>query len=156
MSELPRATAAASDLSLDALNTARGNAERHGVANRLIALQGDFAGALAGSLDFLVSNPPYIRSKAIDDLDPDVRLYDPRLALDGGASGLDAYRAIIGESVRVLKPGGMMFLEIGWDQAKEVAELFDSEAFENISIFHDLGGRDRVIAARCANEKSHW
>lgn len=156
LTELPVSVAAASDLSFDALQTTRRNAQRHGVADRLLIHRGDFASAIADGFDFLVSNPPYIRSEDIAGLDVEVRLHDPHLALDGGASGLDAYRTIICESVRALKPAGMIFLEIGWDQAQEVAELLQSHAFENVNVSQDLGGRDRVIAARRANEKSQW
>jgi len=98
----------------------------------------------------VVSNPPYIRSAEIEGLDPEVREHDPRLALDGGPDGLDAYRALAPEILRVLKPGGLFLVEIGWDQAGDVPSLFEAAGAQEIEVVQDLGARDRVVMGRKA------
>lgn len=99
------------------------------------------------SLDILISNPPYILRAVLPELDAAVRDYDPTLALDGGTDGLDAYRAIAGDARRVLKPGGRLFLEIGWDQGRSVPALLAAQGFRDIAVTQDDGGRDRVVSA---------
>lgn len=148
LSELPNAVAVAIDLSPGALGCARDNAARHGLADRFLPVQGDFAGALAPGLDFLVSNPPYIREGDRHTLDIGVRGFDPDMALFAGADGMTAYRAIFGESSRLLAPAAPLFLEIGHDQAAEVAALARAAGRADIAVFQDLGGCDRVVRAR--------
>ena len=95
--------------------------------------------------DVIVSNPPYIRSSVIETLEPEVREYDPMLALDGGEDGLDFYRRIIGEAPEYLKKGGNLLVEIGHDQGKDVEELFRVSGFRDIKVVKDLAGNDRVV-----------
>lgn len=147
LSELPRATAVAVDVSEGALFTAVSNARRHGVDMRMLPCRGDFTGALAEGLDFIVSNPPYIPSATVATLDVEVKSFDPMAALDGGPDGLDAFRALIGESWQRLRCGGALLVEIGADQGDNVSQLLALAGFENITIFQDIGGRDRVAAA---------
>lgn len=147
------ARAVATDLNPEALSIARGNAERHGVLWRLDLAQGDWFGALAGPgrggarFDLIVSNPPYISSAVIETLAPEVKQFDPRLALDGGPDGLAPYRVIAAESGRHLLPGGQVLVEIGYDQGAAVAGLFAAAGFVDIAVHKDLNGLERVICA---------
>lgn len=148
LAERPTAIGVGADLSLDALATARANAGAHGVAERALFVAGSYASMLAaGRFDAIVSNPPYIASAEIADLDAEVRLHDPRLALDGGADGLDAYRAIATEAASALREGGFLALEIGHRQAREVVDLLAAAGWRAIEVVPDLAGRDRVVSA---------
>src|SRR5690606_4733682 len=107
--------------SASALATARRNAERHGLASRIRFIQSRWLDDIEGRYHLLVTNPPYIRSGDIASLAPEVAQWDPRAALDGGPDGLDAYRAILADALRVLDPGGWAVFEVGHDQAAAVA-----------------------------------
>lgn len=98
--------------------------------------------------DIIVSNPPYIRSDVISGLEPEVRDFDPMVALDGGQDGLDFYRKIISDGFVYLCPGGIMGLEIGHDQAEDVSSLFVESGYKDIEVFKDYAGLDRVVLAR--------
>ena len=123
LSELPRAHGFGTDISVEALHTARINAAHLGLAKRTAFIACDYAGALAGTFDLIVSNPPYIRSADIAGLATEVRDYDPRRALDGGADGLDAYRALIPQAAGLLAPNGALVVEMGRGQIEGVQEL---------------------------------
>jgi release factor glutamine methyltransferase len=123
LSELPNASAVGTDISTAALQTARGNAARLGLATRAAFVACDYAAALSGRFDLIVSNPPYIRSAEIGGLATEVLKHDPLLALEGGADGLDAYRAIAPEAMRLLAPDGTLVLEVGRGQSGDVAGL---------------------------------
>ena len=97
--------------------------------------------------DVIVSNPPYIPSAVVDELEPEVRDYEPRIALDGTADGLRFYRILAEESVHYLKPGGRIYLEIGYDQGERVPALLAAAGFHDITVILDFGGNDRVVAA---------
>ena len=97
--------------------------------------------------DVIVSNPPYIPSAVVDELEPEVRDYEPRIALDGTADGLRFYRILAAESVHYLKPGGRIYLEIGYDQGERVPALLEAAGFLDITVIRDFGGNDRVVAA---------
>jgi len=133
------------DISEDALATARENADRNGLAERFETHRSNWFGAVEGRFDVIVSNPPYIRSKIVYELEPEVRLYDPAAALDGGNDGLDAYRAIARDAGRHLERDGVVGLEIGFDQKQAVAALFEAEGFRVLLSATDLGGNDRVL-----------
>lgn len=148
LSELPHARATLTDLSANALHMARANAEQNGLAERCRFLQGSWFAPLEGAYDFIVSNPPYIASKTIDGLDGTVKDHDPRLALDGGADGLDAYRVLICEARRYLKPNGFLALEIGYDQAGPVKALAQAAGRTYEGAYQDLAGRDRALVLR--------
>lgn len=153
--ELPGADIYAVDISKEALSVAMGNARRHKVLDPVTFLQGDLFAPLADQLisfDFIVSNPPYIPREMFPGLLPEVRDYEPRLALDGGPDGLDVIRRIIIRSAAYLKVGGWFFLEIGDGQGGGVLKEFERrKAFGNISIIRDYCGIDRVIQAQRVN-----
>lgn len=97
--------------------------------------------------DVIVSNPPYIPSAVVDELEPEVRDYEPRIALDGTADGLRFYRILAEEAVHYLKPGGRIYLEIGYDQGESVPALLAAAGFHEITVIRDFGGNNRVVAA---------
>lgn len=146
LAERPAGKGLGTDISEEAIAVARDNAANLGLADRAAFLRTGWADGLADAgFDLVVSNPPYIRSEEIETLDPEVREHDPRLALDGGPDGLDAYRALVPETLRVLKPMGVFVVETGWDQAEAVKALFAEAGFENLAVVQDLGARDRVV-----------
>ena len=146
LAERPLAKGLGIDVSEEALAVARDNAAHLGVEGRVALLRSDWTAGLADeSFDLVVSNPPYIRSGDIETLDPEVRDHEPRLALDGGPDGLDAYRLLAPEVVRVLKPGGTFAVEIGADQSSEVEALFREAGAEGVRTQKDLSQRDRVV-----------
>ena len=149
LAERPLAKGLGVDLSEEALAVARDNAANLGLDDRAALLRGSWTEGLEeGSFDLVVSNPPYIRSEEIDTLEPEVAVHEPRLALDGGADGLDAYRTLPTEILRVLRPGGLALVEIGWDQALPVARLFRDAGFEGVDVLKDLSNKDRVVQGR--------
>ena len=136
---------AASDYSGDALAIAKGNAER--LDTDVTFFQGDLFEHVEGMYDIIVSNPPYIKSKVIDDLMPEVKDFEPRLALDGTEDGLLFYRRIVAEAKAFLNPGGRLMFEIGHDQGEEVAALFATEGYDLIEVKKDYAGLDRMVFA---------
>jgi len=147
LAERPVAKGLGVDVSEEALAVARENAANLGLAGRVALLRGDWAFGLGGeSFDLVVSNPPYIASDVIETLEPEVRDHEPRLALEGGADGLDAYRAMASEILRVLKPGGRFAVEIGYDQKEAVEALFRAAGASGVETLKDLSDRQRVVA----------
>ena len=146
--ERPGAVGVGIDRSLGALATARRNAGRNAVGGRALFAQSDWAAACRGPFDLVVSNPPYIASPVIATLDPEVRQHDPRLALDGGADGLGAYRVILADAPRLLGPGGLLLLEIGFDQGEAVRALSAGLPLEFLGIHPDLTGNPRCAALK--------
>ena len=135
------------DLSPEAVAVARDNAAALGLASRVALLRGDWTAGLADeNFDLVVANPPYIATDVIETLEPEVSQWEPRLALDGGADGLDAYRTLAPEILRVLKPGGRFAVEIGYDQKDAVEALFRDAGAAEVRTVRDLGDRDRVVA----------
>ncbi len=145
------------DISGEALKVAGRNAE---------ALLGDYKGCFqllesdmfanlppGQKFDIITSNPPYIRSKVIDGLEPEVRDHEPRLALDGAEDGLKFYRILAERCKDYLNPGGCAYMEIGYDQKNEVEGLFKTQGYEEIRTFQDMTGLDRVVRARWDGEK---
>ena len=147
LAERPAAKGLGVDISEDALAVARENAANLDLDGRTALLRGDWAAGLGDAgFDLVVANPPYIPSAVIETLDPEVRDHDPRLALDGGEDGLDPYRVLAPEILRVLKPGGMFAVEIGYDQSVAVEALFRAAGAAGVRTIKDLGLRDRVVA----------
>jgi release factor glutamine methyltransferase len=147
--ELPAAIGVGTDISLQALRTARGNAAELGLASRAIFVACDYADALSGPFDLIVSNPPYIRSSDIAELESEVRDHDPLVALDGGGDGLDAYRALIPQAARLLHPGGTLVVEAGRGQSGDIEALMTAAALMiDRAPKNDLAGVARAISAR--------
>jgi release factor glutamine methyltransferase len=146
LAERPAARGLGIDVSEEALAVARDNAARLGLADRIAMLRGDWSGGLAGSeFDLVVSNPPYIASPVIETLDPEVRDYEPRIALDGGPDGLEAYRQLAPEILRMLRPGGRFLVEIGYDQRAAAESLFRAAGAMEVETLQDLSTHDRVV-----------
>lgn len=152
LTELPNATGAGTDLSADALAAARDNAARLGVTPRAEFAIGDFGAPLTGAFDLVVSNPPYIPSGDIAALAPEVHR-DPRLALDGGADGLDAYRTIAGQARALLGDGGYLVVELGIGQEQAVATLFRKAGLAPSLARPDLSGIPRALSAHIARSR---
>jgi release factor glutamine methyltransferase len=149
LSELPDAMGVGTDISAAALRTASANARNLGLARRAAFVACDYASALSGPFDLIVSNPPYIRSAEINDLAREVRDHDPLGALDGGSDGLDAYRALIPQAVRLLAPGGGLALEVGHDQSADVEQLMAAAGLTLRGPPRtDLAGIPRAVAGR--------
>lgn len=134
------------DISLKALDVAKKNAENLGAKVEFIH-SNLFSNIQEIKVDYIVSNPPYIKSDVVATLDSEVKDHEPILALDGGKDGLDFYREIVVKSKDHLNEGGMLFFEIGYDQAEEVSLLMQSN-FEDIKVVKDYGNNDRVVYGR--------
>ena len=150
LSLLPRwsgTTGVGVDISPAALDVAARNAATLGLGDRATFVCSDWDAALTTRFDLIVSNPPYISTPDLDELDPEVARFDPGLALDGGRDGLDAYRALSHVAGRRLNPGGCLMVEIGHDQAGKVRKIFGHAGLTCEATVRDLAGRDRVIAA---------
>jgi release factor glutamine methyltransferase len=150
LSERTNATGVGVDASGAALAVARHNADQLGLSARLALQHGDWCAGLEGPFDLVLSNPPYIPSADIAALAPEVARYEPRLALDGGADGLAAYRAILGALPGLLAPGGAFAFEVGRGQAEAVAALAEAHGFVTATPRLDLQGLARVVSGRRA------
>lgn len=139
----PEALGTGSDISRGALQTAEKNRDR--LAPGAVLVESDLFDGIEGVFDMIVSNPPYIRREELPDLMEEVRLYEPVSALDGHEDGLYFYRRIAGESPSYLKPGGRLYLEIGYDQGVTVPQLLKEQGFCEIEVKKDLAGLDRVV-----------
>jgi release factor glutamine methyltransferase len=164
LSELPNAFAVGTDISAAALAIARDNARSLGLDRSLDGsldrtfdmgpdmarahyVQCDMASALSGAFDLIVSNPPYIATRDLDQLAPEVRLFDPRVALDGGADGLHWYRALAAAAALLLTPNGILAVELGKDQAEPVAALIAAAGLAPTAPHPDLNGTPRALIA---------
>ncbi len=146
--ELGRGVFVGLDKSAEALSLARENAVFTGLERRVLFAESDGCGEFdPASVDVLVSNPPYIRSRMVDGLDRHIREHEPRMALDGGEDGLDVYRALLLDAVMVLKPGGGVFFEIGDEQGAALRDLLDEYGFTAVAVIKDYAGKDRFATA---------
>ena len=147
--ELPNATGIGTDISQDALHTASDNAQRLGVAARAAWRVADALDNIEGPFDILVCNPPYIRSAVIAKLEPEVRNFDPRAALDGGDDGLAIYRRMA-PRIPMIVPNGWAVFEVGYDQAEAVADMLASATGDRnpqrLSLHTDVAGKRRCVA----------
>ena len=145
LKEVPLATAVGVDISDDALVTAARNAADAGLAGRFKPLKSCWFSATEGRCHLIVSNPPYISTKELETLQPEVRKFDPVAALDGGEDGLDAYRIIAGGAGAHLEAGARIAVEIGHTQKREVTQVFRQAGYRMIAAAKDLAGSDRVL-----------
>jgi release factor glutamine methyltransferase len=149
LSELPDAFGVGTDISVPALRTACDNARQLGFAGRAAFVACDYAAALSGLFDLIVSNPPYICSAHIASLDAEVRDHDPHGALDGGFDGLDAYRLIVPQARRLLAPGGALVIEVGHGQSGDVQALLTAAGVMPAGPpKSDLAGIRRAVTGR--------
>lgn len=146
LTDLPDAAGVGLDISIKACEAARQNLLHLGLADRSLIVHCDFVDYSGGGFDLIVSNPPYIRSSEIAGLDPEVSLYDPLIALDGGADGLNAYRALIGRLPVWLESNGVFAVEIGFDQAVPVTRMLREAGLREITVTQDYNGLDRVVS----------
>jgi len=151
LQELPNAVGIGSDISERAIAVARGNAERNGLAPRARFVVCNMADGIEGPFDLVVSNPPYIPHAEIATLMPEVRDYDPSLALDGGTDGLDAYRAIARDAQRLLAPHAPVVVELGIGQESAVTALFQQAGLTVTPARADLAGIARALVAQKAS-----
>ncbi len=145
--ELPNASGTGTDISVAAMDVARANAAQCGLESRCTFVVCDIASDVQGPFDMVVSNPPYIAREEIASLAPEVRDYDPKVALDGGDDGLAGYIAIASEARRLLAPGGRLFVELGAGQEPAVRALFTNAGLTVGAARKDLAGIPRVIGA---------
>ena len=147
LAERPAAIGLGVDMSAEAIAVARENAANLGLSSRAALLRGDWtAGLAAESFDVVVANPPYIPTQEIETLAPEVRDHEPRLALDGGPDGLDAYRSLAPQIIRVLRPGGVFAVEIGLGQGADVKKCFSAAGATQIAGHNDLTARERIVS----------
>jgi release factor glutamine methyltransferase len=151
LKELPAATGIGTDIATAALVVARANAERLCCSDRAEFFESDYLASVKGPFDLIVSNPPYIRTADIASLAPEVRDHEPLRALDGGADGLVAYRALCAESPARLEADGALIVEVGFDQAHAVADIMEANGLQVGRPFTcDLAGIPRVVEGRKA------
>ncbi|MFA6155410.1 peptide chain release factor N(5)-glutamine methyltransferase [Mesorhizobium sp.] len=145
LSAVPAATAVGVDISMDALGTARRNADQLGFTERFATLRSDWFEKVSGRYHVIAANPPYIPTQDIRNLQDEVRDFDPKRALDGGADGLGPYRIIAAEAASFLEAESRIAVEIGHTQRNEVGDIFHAAGYEFAGAFRDLGGNDRVL-----------
>ena len=146
---LPMAQVTAVDISPEALDVARGNAALNEVEDRITFVESDWFEHIDGQFDFIASNPPYVRRPDMADLPSEVREHEPEIALDGGDDGLDKVRAIAHQLRDHLRPDGVVVMEIGYDQGEEAKGILESIGLADVSIEHDIAGKDRFVMGRC-------
>ncbi|MEM9795653.1 MAG: peptide chain release factor N(5)-glutamine methyltransferase [Pseudomonadota bacterium] len=144
--ECPTATGLGTDISEAALTVAARNAEAVGVANRAAFRKADWLNGIDGRFDMIVSNPPYIAEAEMAELQPEVRDWEPRIALTPGGDGLDAYRVLTRDAPDRLAPGGRLLVEIGAGQGPAVGDLFRAAGLERVTVHPDINGKDRVVS----------
>ena len=133
------------DIDANAVSLAKKNAKNLGIDATFTV--SDLFESVEGTFDLITSNPPYIPTKVIETLDPEVKDYEPMAALDGGEDGLMFYRLIAAKAKQYLKRGGMIFLEIGYDQGEDVCEIMKENGYRHIEVKKDLAGLDRIVSA---------
>lgn len=146
--ELPAATVTAVDISAEALAVAAENARANGIEGRVGFHQADLGALPGGPYDLIVANPPYIPAEGLAELMPEVRDFEPHLALSGGVDGLDCYRRLLPSAAGCLKAGGWLLLEVGFGQAPQVLDLLRETGFDERFAARDLSGIERVVGGR--------
>jgi len=146
---LPRVSVTAVDVSAEALELAKENADLNGVSDRIEFLQSDWFERVEGKFDLIVSNPPYVPREAMPSLPPEVRAHEPKIALDGGEGGVEEISRIIAAAGAHLRRNGYILLEIGDGQGEAVSALAADAGFTGTKVEHDLSGKERFVIARC-------
>ena len=149
-SELPNWQVSALDISVEALAVARRNAEKNSVAERMQFIHGDLAELPRQQYDLIVSNPPYIAQDEWELLMPEVRCFEPQQALLAGNDGLDCYQKLTAQVSSHLTPGGWLLVEIGYQQAQAVQQLFAQAGLQDVFVRDDYAGQPRVVGGRLA------
>ena len=144
-------TGTGADLSEKALAVARQNAEK--LKKECKFIHSDLFEHIDGKYDVIISNPPYIATKEIEALEPEVRVHEPMMALDGKEDGLFFYRKIVSASIDYLNPEGWLMFEIGYDQGEAVSEMMKSSGYTEVRVVKDLAGLDRVVIGKLAQEE---
>mgnify|MGYP002622627003 CR=1 FL=1 len=145
--EFPQIKVVCADISDEAIRVTNENIGRHG-ANNVQVVKSDLFENIEEEYDIILSNPPYIQSEVIETLDEEVKNYDPRIALDGGADGLVFYRRIVDDSSKYLKASGSLMMEIGYDEAAQVQEIMAERGYTDLRVVKDYSKLDRVITGR--------
>ncbi len=153
LANLKQASGTGVDLSEKALEVAQRNGEELGI--EISWVQSDLFDKVSGSYDIIVSNPPYIETSVIEGLMDEVKLYEPRMALDGTEDGLFFYREITMQAGKYLKNNGILAFEIGYNQGKAVSEFMKENGYEEVQVLQDLAGLDRVVTGRIEKEEQH-
>ena len=144
----PRATVTAIDISGPAIELAMENAALNGVDDRIAFIESDWFERVAGTYDLITSNPPYVDEADLGDLPEEVKDHEPRVALDGGVGGLEALSALIASAPVYMNPGGLLFLEIGYDQGEAVTRKLEGSGFVDVRLEPDLAGKRRYAVAQ--------
>lgn len=153
LANLKQASGTGVDLSEKALEVAQRNGEELGI--EISWVQSDLFDKVSGSYDIIVSNPPYIETSVIEGLMDEVKLYEPRMALDGTEDGLFFYREITMQAGKYLKNNGILAFEIGYNQGKAVSEFMKENGYKEVQVLQDLAGLDRVVTGRIEKEEQH-
>lgn len=153
LANLKQASGTGVDLSEKALEVAQRNGKELGI--EVSWVQSDLFDKVSGSYDIIVSNPPYIETSVIEGLMDEVKLYEPRMALDGTEDGLFFYREITMQAGKYLKNNGILAFEIGYNQGKAVSEFMKENGYEEVQVLQDLAGLDRVVTGRIEKEEQH-
>ena len=144
-------TGTAADLSEKALEVAKRNAQK--LEKECTFIHSDLFENIQGKYDVIISNPPYIATKEIEALEPEVRIHEPMMALDGKEDGLFFYRKIVSASVDYLKPEGWLMFEIGYDQGEALSEMMKAAGYCEVKVIKDLAGLDRVVVGKLVQEE---
>ena len=147
LAEMPGTRGVGVDLSVPALEVAKSNARMHDLAERARLVRSDWFGGVSGVFDLIVANPPYISRSEMEGLEPEVRDWEPRVALTDEGDGLGAYRAILADAAAFLMPEGRLMMEIGAGQGAMVTAMAVAAGFDRVDVVADLDGRDRVVIA---------
>ena len=143
--EFPNSNGVGVDISNECIKLAKENAILNGLGQRSLFIESDWGREVTDKFDVIIANPPYIQSDTIPTLDPEVKNFDPHLALNGGPDGLSCYRKLAPQFAAVLKEGGLIFLEIGYNQLESVASIMEHSGLKCLQINQDLGKRDRCL-----------
>lgn len=153
LANLKQASGTGVDLSEKALEVAQRNGKELGI--EVSWVQSDLFDKVSGSYDIIVSNPPYIETSVIEGLMDEVKLYEPRMALDGTEDGLFFYREITMQAGKYLKNNGILAFEIGYNQGRAVSEFMKENGYKEVQVLQDLAGLDRVVTGRIEKEEQH-